>query len=123
MPTSAEEQTDTKESADAELSTPLLISMVLIKAGTHESLLDRLKKDWNAPIYAFFQPIPNVDHDNRWRFHEFTCAAKGCKKKIRHYLDTKDAKSTSNLQKHAKQCCGSEKINAADQMKDASDAQ
>ena len=64
MLTSAEEQTDTEESADAELGTPLLISMVLIKAGTHESLLDHLKKDWNTSIYAFFQPIPNVDHDN-----------------------------------------------------------
>jgi hypothetical protein len=56
------------------------------------------------------------------RFHEFTCGAKGCKKKVRHYLDKKDANSTGNLQKHAKRCWGAETIAAADQTKNMSDA-
>ena len=90
---------------------------------SHEYLLEHLKKDWNAPIYAFFQPNPIVDHENGRRFHEFTCATKGCQKKIRHFLDKKDATSTSNLRKHAKVCWGAETINAADQTKDASEAQ
>jgi hypothetical protein len=81
-----------------------------------------LKKDWNAPIYSFFHPVPAVDYDKGRRFHEFACAAKGCRKKIRRYLDKGDAKSTSNLRKHAKQCWGEETVEAADRMKDASEA-
>lgn len=92
-------ETDTEENVDAELGTPLYMS-----------------------IYAFFHPVPNVDYDNGRKFHEFTCSAKGCQKKIRRYLDTKDAKSTSNLRKHAKLCWGMDTINAADQTKNASEA-
>ena len=85
-------------------------------------LSEHLKKDWNAPIYAFFQPIPSIDHDNGWHFHEFTCAAKSCKKKICCYLDKKDSNSTSNLRKHAKQCWGAETVAAADQTKNTTEA-
>jgi hypothetical protein len=95
--TEDKEQTDTEESADAELSMLPLISTIPIEDVLMTAFSDRLKRDWNAPVYAFFQPISNVDHDNGWRFHEFMCAAKGCKKKIRCYLDMKDTKSTSNL--------------------------
>jgi hypothetical protein len=107
------------EDADAELSTFLYHCtkniLLLIPS-------ERLKKDWNAPIYVFFQPIPNVDHDNGRRFHEFICGAKGCKKRIQRYLDKKDSNSTSNLRKHAKQCWGDETVAAADQMKNATEA-
>jgi len=85
-------------------------------------LSERLKKDWTAPIYAFYQPIQSIDHDNGQHFHEFTCAAKGCKKKIQHYLDKKDSNSTGNLQKHAKQCWGAETLAAADQTKNVLEA-
>ena len=80
---------------------------------------ERLKNDWNAPIYAFFEAVPNVEYHDGRRFHEFLCAAKGCHKKIRRYLDTKDSKSTSNLRKHAKQCWGPEAVDEADRIKDA----
>jgi hypothetical protein len=81
-----------------------------------------LKKDWNAPIYSFFHPVPTIDCDKGRRFHDFACAAKGCQKRIHRYLDKADAKSTSNLRKHAKQCWGAETVEAADRMKDASEA-
>ncbi|KAF8484261.1 hypothetical protein F5888DRAFT_1626777 [Russula emetica] len=58
---------------------------------------ERLKKDWNAPIYSFFHPEPTIDYDKGRCFHEFTCAAKSCRKRICRYLDKGDAKSTSNL--------------------------
>jgi hypothetical protein len=112
------------EDADAELGTSSFIQsywcceiflLTLI-------LSERLKKDWTAPIYAFYQPIPSIDHDNGRRFHEFTCAAKGCKKKIQRYLDKKDSNSTGNLRKHAKQCWGAETLAAADQTKNVSEA-
>jgi hypothetical protein len=48
--------------------------------------------------------------------------AKSCKKKIRRYLDKKDAKSTSNLRKHAKSCWGTEAVEAADRTKDVTEA-
>lgn len=35
-----------------------------------------------------------------------------------HYLDITDAKSTSNLHKHAKVCWGDEAVLAADQTRD-----
>jgi len=81
-----------------------------------------LKKDWNAPIYSFFHPVPTIDYHKGRRFHEFTCAAKGCQKRIRRYLDKADAKSTGNLRKHAKKCWGIETVEAADKTKDASEA-
>jgi hypothetical protein len=86
------------------------------------SCSERLKEDWNAPIYSFFHPVPTIDYDKGRRFHEFACAAKGCQKRIRRYLDKADAKSTSNLRKHAKQCWGIETVETADKMKNASEA-
>jgi hypothetical protein len=69
----------------------------------------------------FFKPIPNVDYENGQHFHEFICAAKSCKKKVRHYLDKKDAKS-SNLCKHVKSCWGPNAVEAADRMKKVTEA-
>ena len=55
--------------------------------------------------------------------HVFECAAIHCKGKINshmvcRYLDTGDAKSTSNLHKHAKICWGEEVVAAADDTRD-----
>ena len=57
----------------------------------------------------------------------FECAATHCKGKINgpmvcRYLDTGDAKSTSNLRKHAKICWGEEAVAAADNTKDVNAA-
>ena len=41
---------------------------------------------------------------------------------VRRYLDTSDAKSTSNLRKHAKICWGEEAVAAADQTRDVNAA-
>lgn len=77
---------------------------------------------WNAPIYAFFHPVPTIGYDNGRRYHEFQCFAKSCNKKVRHYLDKKDVGSTGNLHKHAKSCWGSETVQAATAVKSAKEA-
>lgn len=52
----------------------------------------------------------------------FECAAARCKSRcgrdVRRFLDKGDAKSTSNLRKHAKVCWGAETVAAADNTKD-----
>jgi hypothetical protein len=81
-----------------------------------------MSKDWEAPIYAFFGPEPLVEHVEGRRCHAFQCLAKHCKQKsrsVRRYLDTSDAKSTGNLQKHAKKCWGTEIVATADKAKTA----
>jgi hypothetical protein len=68
--------------------------------------------------------MPLIDYVKARRVHVFVCSALQCKGKgqygrqIRRYLDTGDAKSTSNLRRHAKVCWGSEAISAADDTKD-----
>ena len=77
-------------------------------------------QDWNSPIYAFFKAIPMIEYIQGCRLHVFECTATHCKGKgngrlVRRYLDTGDAKSTSNLRKHAKICWGEDTVTAADQ--------
>lgn len=43
---------------------------------------------------------------------------KGNSHMVRRYLDTGDAKSTSNLREHAKICWGEEAVAAADETRD-----
>ncbi|KAG0700689.1 hypothetical protein DFH29DRAFT_807315, partial [Suillus ampliporus] len=78
---------------------------------------ERLSKEWVSPIYAFFEPFPTIGHENGRRYYEFRCVAKGCGKRIRHFLDKKDAKSASNMRKHACTCWGEEVVKAADDAK------
>ena len=54
-------------------------------------------------MYAFFEPMPSIEYVNGWRSHVFKCMGKGCKQRVRCYLDKGDAKSTSNMAKHAAQ--------------------
>jgi hypothetical protein len=86
------------------------------------SITGRLSKDWISPIYAFFEPFPVIGHDNGRRYHEFKCVAKGCGKRIRRFLDTKDAKSTSNMRKHARNCWGEEVVKSADEARNCDTA-
>ncbi|KIK17266.1 hypothetical protein PISMIDRAFT_76557, partial [Pisolithus microcarpus 441] len=67
---------------------------------------DRLKREWNSPIYAFFTPEPTIEYIAGHRSHVFWCTAKGCKKGVRRYLDKSDAQSTGNMCKHVKACWG-----------------
>jgi hypothetical protein len=80
-----------------------------------------LQKEWVSPVYAFFEPVPTVRALNGRYVHEFKCSARGCRSKIWHYLDMKDACSTSNMQKHVKTCWGKEVLDAANVAKDASE--
>lgn len=82
--------------------------------------------EWTAPIYAFFEPIPVVNHVDGRRMHTFKCLAKSCKGKgkngrlVNRYLDTSDKKSTGNLRKHAKLCFGDDVLQDADATRDVS---
>jgi len=50
------------------------------------------------------------------------CKGRANGRMVRRYLNTADAKSTSNLRKHAKICWGEEAVAAADATKDISAA-
>ncbi|KAF8133382.1 hypothetical protein EV363DRAFT_1162111 [Boletus edulis] len=78
-----------------------------------------MMKDWTSPVYAFFQPTPVIEEIGTRRSHVFKCCARDCKVTVRRYLDTTDAHSTGNMQKHAKKCWGSEALKAADSAKNA----
>jgi hypothetical protein len=111
------------ENADAELSA----SVPLLPLDESEILdrrpLERLQKDWTAPIYAFFKPTPTIECIDGRRVHVFECIAETCKargkkaRQVNRYLDKADARSTSNLRKHAKVCWGTEVVEAGDRTK------
>ncbi|KIK32205.1 hypothetical protein CY34DRAFT_27258 [Suillus luteus UH-Slu-Lm8-n1] len=69
-----------------------------------DAKLERLSKDWTSLIYAFFKPMPAIKYHDKCRCHIF---------KFQRYLDKKDAKSTGNMQKHIKSCCGEPVLQAA----------
>ncbi|KAG2751361.1 hypothetical protein P692DRAFT_20727481, partial [Suillus brevipes Sb2] len=81
-----------------------------------------IEKEWNSPIYAFYHPVPDIGYHEGRCYHEFKCAATECKKGVQHFLDKKDAKSTSNMQKHAKICWGEETVKLADETKNSQEA-
>lgn len=73
-------------------------------------------------MYVFFKQTPSIEYIKDRHVHVFECAATNCMGKgngrmVRRYLDTGDAKSTSNLRKHAKICWGEEAVAAADNTK------
>ncbi|KAF5325375.1 hypothetical protein D9619_009657 [Psilocybe cf. subviscida] len=83
------------------------------------------KDDWDDEpesaqeeiVYVFFDQHPTIEEINGRRIHAFQCNATQCLGKtrgVRRYLDTKDAKSTGNMRKHAKVCWGDEAVAAAD---------
>ena len=89
------------------------------------SYLERLRKEWDAPIYVFFKPLPTVEYVGDRKAHVFHCAASSCRcrmRTVRRFLDTSDAKSTSNLRRHAKLCWGEEAVAAADGTRDVNTA-
>jgi hypothetical protein len=74
-----------------------------------------------SPVYAFFHPKPQIDNDevNEHHSHIFKCRGKSCKVSIRCFLDTMDARSTSNMCRHVRGCWGSEALDAADSTANA----
>jgi hypothetical protein len=108
------------ESAEAESSG---LSSRSISKKIVNSILELLSKDWNSPIYVFFKPTPSIEYIKERCVHVFECNVKHCNGKgnghmVRHYLDTTDAKSTSNLCKHVKICWGEDVVAAADETRD-----
>ena len=64
-----------------------------------------------------------IEYIKNCHVHVFECMATRCMGKgngqmVHRYLDTGDAKSTSNLRKHAKICWGEEAVTATDNTKD-----
>ncbi|KAF8264316.1 hypothetical protein EI94DRAFT_1593729, partial [Lactarius quietus] len=87
--------------------------------------IERLSKDWDAPINAFFKPMLIVEYIDQHKAHVFECAAHSCHGRsrfVRRYLDTVDAKPTSNSRRHAKLCWGEETVTMADDAHDAKTA-
>ncbi|KIL65171.1 hypothetical protein M378DRAFT_77253 [Amanita muscaria Koide BX008] len=81
-------------------------------------LVERLIKEWVSPIYAFFSPTPAIEYTDGRRSHVFKCLARSCSKTIRRYLDKGDAKSTSNMWRHARSCYGEDVVNEISEAKD-----
>ncbi|KAG2339806.1 hypothetical protein BDR05DRAFT_891115, partial [Suillus weaverae] len=82
---------------------------------------EHLMNDWNLPVYAFFDPTPQIIKIDGCRTHNFKCQAKRCKIKVRWYLDKGDARLTGNMWKHVRPCWGDEVLKAADQAKNANE--
>jgi hypothetical protein len=57
--------------------------------------------------------VPNIEYVGGRKCHAFKCLKNGCKHKVRRYLGTKDATSTSMMWRHAKTCWGEEAVKAA----------
>ena len=88
--------------------------------------LERLSKDWTSPIYVFFRKEPRVEYVKGRRVHVFECATGKCRGKnrrdVHRFLDTGDAKSISGLRRHAKNCWGTDAVEAADGTQDLENA-
>ena len=65
----------------------------------------------------FFKPFPSVQYIHNHKAHVFECVATPCHCQscfIHQFLDTSNARSTSNLRHHAKMCWSDEAVQAAD---------
>lgn len=122
-PIEVEDDWEDEESADEELGESLIESKSIGFVSPRKNI-ERLKKQWKTPIYAFFRPSPAIDYIDGRRAHVFECSAKVCKGKgrngrnVRRYLNTTDATSTSNLRRHATVCWGAETVKAAGSVAD-----
>lgn len=101
-----------EESSEAEMGELDQIHKKTRTLTDHKSL-ERLKDDWNAPIYAFFHPVPTIGYEKGRHYHEFKCFASQCTKGVHRYLDKQDVKLTSNLHKHARLCWGANTVKLA----------
>ena len=111
-----------KESCEVELSKKHPHKVFLTQE-PYMPHIEHLSKEWTMPIYVFFHMTPVVLYINEHHVHAFQCIAVHCRAKngrdIRHYLDTSNRRSTSNLRKHTKVCWGDNQVDAADQTRDA----
>ncbi|KIK34542.1 hypothetical protein CY34DRAFT_26828 [Suillus luteus UH-Slu-Lm8-n1] len=70
----------------------------------------RMMREWNSPVYAFFDPTSIIETVNGRRAHAFKCMGKGCKIRIRR-----------NMRKHVGTCWGDEVLQTAYEAKNAED--
>lgn len=89
------------------------------RRGYSPSLIERLSAKWDAPCYAFYKEHVAIEYHKGRRCHVFSCANPRCSKTIRRFLDTGDARSTSNLRQHVASCWGPEALEAADRASTA----
>jgi hypothetical protein len=84
-----------------------------------------MRKKWQSAVYAFFEPDIRIEYEvkgaARRKCHIFSCAGGHCSTRIKRYLDTKDAQSTSNMRKHVVKCWGREVLAAAEKEDDMSE--
>jgi hypothetical protein len=74
---------------------------------------------------VFFKPIPSIQYIHNRKAHVFECAASQCRCRsrfVRRFLDKSDARSTSNLRRHARICWSDEAVEAADATRDVKTA-
>ncbi|KAH8093722.1 hypothetical protein BXZ70DRAFT_874179, partial [Cristinia sonorae] len=86
-----------------------------------------LQRTWTSTVYACFKTeVTAHETPSGRRYHRFTCAAKDCGGSINRYLDTGNAKSTSNLRRHVQSCKGwghgEEVLMRLDNMQNAQEA-
>ena len=79
-------------------------------------------KRWTSPVYAFYEPIPDIAYVDGRRVHIFKCTARSCRYTCRRFLDGLDRSSTGNLIKHVKTCWGDDAYRAAAGCMNAKDA-
>ncbi|KAI6024542.1 hypothetical protein EDC04DRAFT_2573899 [Pisolithus marmoratus] len=75
-------------------------------------IIECMMRDWKAPIYAFYSPVPIIKHISGRCCHIFKCLTKSCKHCVWHFLDTGDRALTSNMWKHVKSCWGGDVLKA-----------
>ncbi|TFK79414.1 hypothetical protein K466DRAFT_472998, partial [Polyporus arcularius HHB13444] len=76
---------------------------------------------WRSCVYAFFKAEVEVEEVGGRRCLVFRCAAKHCKigSPVLRYLDKGDRSSSGNLYKHARSCWGTEAVEQAQELGDA----
>ena len=65
------------------------------------------EETWRSPVYGFFKSNVQIGIEGGQAYHFFECAAIHCKVKhggVRHYQDSQDCATTSNLKAHAIRC-------------------
>jgi hypothetical protein len=94
---------------------PLEKELIVRNADDAENILGRVKEKVRY----------TVEYVSGRRCHIFQCSAKNCKgsgqggRGVRRFLDKGDARSTSNLRKHARKCWGDDVVTAADNARNA----
>jgi hypothetical protein len=81
-----------------------------------------MMKRWTSPIYAFYDPVPEIGYAKGRRYHAFQCGGKSCRFVCKRFLDKGDLNSTGNLRRHATKCWGEEALRIAEEAIDIDEA-